>query len=108
MPHEKNTPEIAKMRQVEPYLSIPPRVHSVFSGVEGLVDFIKTLRHLSCGKPIGIGSCIGDPSEFNDLCTEMKRQNTFPDFLSIDGGEGGTGAAPPEFSNSIGMGFEMD
>ena len=106
LPAEKNTPEIAKMRQVEPYTSVfSPGFHSVFSGVEGLVDFIKTLRHLSCGKPIGIKLCIGDPSEFNDLCVEMKRQNIFPDFLSIDGGEGGTGAAPPEFSNSIGMGL---
>ena len=49
--------------------------------------------------------CMGDPSEFDDLCKIMKEKDIYPDFITIDGGEGGTGAAPPEFSNSIGMGL---
>ena len=75
LPAEKNTPEIAEMRQVKPYTTIfSPGHHSVFDGPEGLIDFIHTLRDLSCGKPIGFKMCMGDPSEFDDLCKIMKEK----------------------------------
>ena len=68
-----------------------------------MLEFIQKLRQLSGGKPIGIKICMGHPHEFEALCAAMKEKNIYPDFITIDGGEGGTGAAPPEFSNSIGM-----
>ena len=104
LPAAKNTEEIAQIRQVKPGISVnSPGKHSAFSGNIGLVNFISKLRKLSGGKPIGIKMCMGHPHEFEELCIEMKKTNIFPDFITIDGSEGGTGAAPPEFSNSIGM-----
>ena len=104
LPAAKNTEEIAKIRQVKPgTMGNSPGKHSAFSGYDGLIDFIQQLRDLSDGKPVGIKLCMGHPHEFEELCKRMKEKNIFPDFITIDGGEGGTGAAPPEFSNSIGM-----
>lgn len=104
LPAAKNTPEIAKIRQVKVGTSVnSPGKHSAFQGPEGLINFIHKLRELSGGKPIGFKLCMGHPEEFDQLCAVMKEKNIFPDFITIDGGEGGTGAAPPEFSNSIGM-----
>jgi glutamate synthase domain-containing protein 2 len=54
------------------------------------------------GKPVGFKICLGNPSEFLGLCMAMQQEQSFPDFITIDGGEGGTGAAPLEFSNSVG------
>jgi glutamate synthase domain-containing protein 2 len=70
------------------------------------VEFIAQLRHLSNGKPIGFKLCIGETTEFEKLCQEMIDQNCFPDFITVDGAEGGTGAAPPEFADGVGMPFE--
>lgn len=67
------------------------------------MHFIKRLRDLSGGKPVGFKVCIGKKSEFTDLCGAMITTGITPDFISIDGGEGGTGAAPIEFADSIGM-----
>jgi glutamate synthase domain-containing protein 2 len=67
------------------------------------MHFISTLRELSGGKPIGIKFCVGRASEVIALCLAMKETGIKPDFITVDGGEGGTGAAPLEFSNSIGM-----
>ena len=104
LPAAKNTEEIAQIRQVKPGTSVnSPGKHSAFSGNDGMLEFIQNLRRLSGGKPIGIKICMGHPHEFEALCVTMKKRNIYPDFISIDGGEGGTGAAPPEFSNSIGM-----
>ena len=107
LPAQKNTLEIAKIRGVEPFTTIlsPPR-HSAFKDYKGLVEFIAELRHLSNGKPVGFKLCIGETSEFENLCNEMIQQNCFPDFITVDGAEGGTGAAPPEFSDGVGMPFE--
>ena len=104
LPAKKNTPEIAKTRTVPPYTEVlSPSRHKAFSGVDGLLGFVAKLRELSGGKPVGFKLCVGSPEEFEDLCKAMVQKNIKPDFITIDGGEGGTGAAPLEFSNSIGM-----
>lgn len=104
LPAKKNTPLIAKARGVEPYTTVSsPSSHSSFSDHKGLLNFVAELRELSGGKPVGFKLCFGNPSEFDSLCQEMVSSGILPDFITIDGGEGGTGAAPLEFSNSIGM-----
>jgi glutamate synthase domain-containing protein 2 len=80
----------------------PPR-HSAFQCPAGLVRFIGELRELSGGKPIGIKLCIGQPHELAALIHAMIDAGTTPDFITVDGAEGGTGAAPLEFQNSIGF-----
>jgi glutamate synthase domain-containing protein 2 len=103
LPAAKNTPEIAAIRKVEPYTTIAsPPAHSAFDSFDGLTQFIAKLRHLSQGKPVGIKLCIGNNAEFVSMIEAMKRNNIFPDFITIDGAEGGTGAAPLEFSDSVG------
>ena len=67
------------------------------------MEFIKQLRELSEGKPVGFKLCIGDKEEFEELCIQMVETGIYPDFITVDGGEGGTGAAPEEFTDSIGM-----
>ena len=107
LPAKKNTLQIAKIRGVEPFTTIlSPPSHSAFKNYKELVEFIAQLRHLSNGKPIGFKLCIGETTEFEKLCQEMIDQNCFPDFITVDGAEGGTGAAPPEFADGVGMPFE--
>jgi glutamate synthase domain-containing protein 2 len=104
LPAAKNTEEIAAIRNVEPFTDvISPSGHTAFSNPEELMWFIKQLRELSGGKPIGFKLCVGKKKEFEDLCEAMISTGVKPDFITIDGGEGGTGAAPIEFSNSLGM-----
>jgi glutamate synthase domain-containing protein 2 len=107
LPAEKNTQQIANIRGVEPHtLILSPPSHSAFSDAKGLVHFIKHLRELSNGKPIGFKLCIGNTSEFESICHEMIAEDCYPDFITVDGAEGGTGAAPLEFSDGVGMPFE--
>lgn len=68
-----------------------------------MVLFLDRLRDLSGGKPVGFKICIGDPREFSAIVKAMIEADSYPDFVVVDGGEGGTGAAPLEFSNSLGM-----
>lgn len=104
LPGKKNTPEIAAIRLVEPGTTVfSPPFHSAFSTPIELILFIKRLRELSGGKPVGFKLCVGRKGEFLSICKAMVQLNTYPDFITVDGGEGGTGAAPPEFSNSVGM-----
>lgn len=104
LPAAKNTPEIAAIRKVEPYTTVAsPPAHSAFSDQFTMLLFIEKLRVLSEGKPIGIKLCIGNKLEFELLCKEMKHNRIYPDFITIDGAEGGTGAAPLEFTDSLGM-----
>lgn len=104
LPAIKNTEEIAAIRDVKPHTDVlSPPSHSAFSSPEGLMNFIKLLRTISGGKPIGFKLCVGKKEEFLDLCKAMVSTGIKPDFITVDGGEGGTGAAPVEFSNSIGM-----
>jgi glutamate synthase domain-containing protein 2 len=104
LPAAKNTPEIAAIRLVTPGTTVfSPPFHSAFSTPTELILFVKRLRELSGGKPVGFKLCIGRKNEFLSICKAMVKLNTFPDFITIDGGEGGTGAAPPEFTNFVGM-----
>jgi glutamate synthase domain-containing protein 2 len=104
LPAAKNTEEIAKIRNVEPHTDIlSPPYHTAFDNAEGLLHFVQELRELSGGKPIGFKLCIGSKEEFIEVCEAMKKTQILPDFITVDGGEGGTGAAPVEFTNSIGL-----
>lgn len=104
LPAEKNTPEIAAIRGVSPYIQVDsPARHKAFNSPVGLMHFMAQLRKLSEGKPIGFKLCIGRKSEFVAICKAMVETGILPDFITVDGGEGGTGAAPLEYSNSVGM-----
>lgn len=104
LPGAKVTPEIAKIRGVPLGKDvISPPFHTEFSTPIELLLFVKRLRDLSGGKPIGIKFCLGRRREFFSLCKAMIQTNITPDFITVDGGEGGTGAAPLEFSNRIGF-----
>lgn len=104
LPGVKNTQEIARIRGVIPGQDVlSPPCHNAFSNPTEFMEFIQTLRTLSGGKPIGFKLCIGKQEEFIALCHAMNNTGILPDFISVDGGEGGTGAAPVEFSNSMGM-----
>jgi glutamate synthase domain-containing protein 2 len=104
LPAAKNTEEIAEIRHVEPFTDVhSPPGHTAFSNPNELMNFVKQLRDLSGGKPVGFKLCIGKKEEFIDMCKAMITTGIKPDFITVDGGEGGTGAAPIEFSNSLGM-----
>ena len=103
LPAGKVTPEVAEIRGVPMGKDvISPPGHSAFSSPQGLLDFVTKLRELSGGKPIGFKLCIGHKTEFLALCKAMKKSGMTPDFITIDGSEGGTGAAPIELTNSVG------
>ncbi len=107
LPAIKNTEEIARIRGIEPHtMVLSPPGHSKFSDARGLLAFVQELRELSGGKPIGFKLCVGRTEEFIELCREMKEGKTWPDFMTVDGAEGGTGAAPLEFSDSVGIPLE--
>lgn len=104
LPAAKITPEIARIRRVPIGRDvISPPGHSAFCGPLEMMGFISKLRELSGGKPIGIKLCIGKREDFIGICKAMLESGSGPDYISIDGAEGGTGAAPLEFSNSIGF-----
>jgi glutamate synthase domain-containing protein 2 len=104
LPASKVTEEIALIRDVERGKDVlSPPGHSSFSTPKELLLFIKELRDLSDGKPIGFKICLGRKVEFVAICKAMIELNIYPDFISVDGSEGGTGAAPVEFTNHIGI-----
>lgn len=104
LPAAKVTKEISEIRGVPMGQDVnSPPSHSAFSTPIQMMEFIAQLRELSGGKPIGFKLCVGNLKEFLALCKAMRATNVTPDFITIDGGEGGTGAAPLEFSNSVGM-----
>jgi len=103
LPAAKVTREISETRGVpmgKDCIS-PPR-HSAFSNPRQLMEFIARLRELSGGKPVGFKLCIGHPWEFMGIVKAMLETGIRPDFIVVDGGEGGTGAAPVEFSDHLG------
>lgn len=103
LPGAKVTEEIAEARGVPIGVEcISPSCHSAFSTPLELMDFIATLRRLSGGKPVGFKLCIGHKWEFMALVKAMLETGIKPDFIVVDGAEGGTGAAPVEFSNRLG------
>jgi len=104
LPKEKVTDEIADIRLVSKgHDIISPPYHSAFTTPLELMDFVKLLRKGSGGKPIGMKICIGNKHEFIAICKAMVQTNTYMDFITVDGGEGGTGAAPQEYSDHVGM-----
>lgn len=108
LPAVKNTVEIARIRGVEPHTEVvSPAFHSAFSDAKGLLHFVESLRELSEGKPVGIKLCVGSREEFIDICEAMCDSGIHPDYINVDGTEGGTGAAPIIFSDSVGMPWEQ-
>lgn len=104
LPGDKNTAEIATIRNVVAGTTVySPPAHSAFSNSMEMIGFIRQLRQLSDGKPVGFKICIGDKQEFADICNAISLTGIIPDFITIDGSEGGTGAAPLEFTDNIGM-----
>lgn len=104
LPKEKVTDEIANIRLVHKgHDIVSPPYHSAFSNPLELMEFINTLREGSGGKPVGMKICIGNKSEFISICKAMVKTQTYFDFITVDGAEGGTGAAPQEYSDHVGM-----
>lgn len=104
LPAAKVDEEISKARGVPMGEDcISPPTHSTFSTPRGLLEFVALLREHSGGKPTGFKLCIGRKSEFMGICKAMLETGITPDFITIDGAEGGTGAAPLEFSDRLGM-----
>lgn len=105
LPKEKISASIAKARNLEYPATVDchsPSKHSAFGNAQELCQFIQQLRILSNGKPVGMKLCVGHPQELCALVQAFLETGIHPDFITIDGSEGGTGAAPPEFSNSVG------
>lgn len=104
LPGKKVTEEIARVRLVPVGQEcISPPSHSAFSTPVELMEFVALLRERSGGKPVGIKLCIGHPWELFAICKAMLKTGILLDFIVVDGAEGGTGAAPEEFSDHMGM-----
>ena len=105
LPASKITREIAEIRHVkmgEDVLS--PASHSAFSNIPEMLDFIEDIAQ-NTGLPVGFKSAVGKMEMWEELTDLMLERNTGPDFITIDGGEGGTGAAPPSFANHVSLPF---
>jgi glutamate synthase domain-containing protein 2 len=104
LPAAKVSEEIARTRGVPVGQDcISPSSHSRFSTPAGMMEFVGELRRLSGGKPTGFKLCVGHPWEFLAVCKAMLATGIYPDFIVVDGKEGGTGAAPLEFMDHLGM-----
>ena len=103
LPGAKVTLEIAAARGVEPGVDcVSPASHSTFKTPIEMMRFIERLRLLSGGKPVGFKLCIGHPWEWFAIAKAMLETGITPDFIVVDGAEGGTGAAPVEFTDHVG------
>ena len=104
LPAAKVSEEIARIRGVAMGEDcISPPYHKAFSTPIEMMQFIAKMRELSGGKPTGFKLCIGHPWEFLAICKAMLQTGIYPDFIVVDGNEGGTGAAPLEFMDHLGM-----
>lgn len=104
LPGAKVTPEIAAARGVPVGVTcVSPPGHHVFSTPRELVRFIAEMRRLAGGKPAGFKLCVGSRIEVLAICKAILAEGTAPDFIVVDGSEGGTGAAPLEFEDNVGM-----
>ncbi|MCF7560088.1 FMN-binding glutamate synthase family protein [Sabulilitoribacter multivorans] len=103
LPGKKISPEIAKIRHVEVGKDVlsPPN-HSAFSNVPEMVDFIEDIAEAT-GLPVGIKAAIGKLDQWKELADIMEKTGRGPDFITVDGGEGGTGAAPPSFADHVSL-----
>ncbi|MDY0404994.1 FMN-binding glutamate synthase family protein [Virgibacillus sp. 179-BFC.A HS] len=100
---EKVTEEIARIRMIEPYQSVDsPNRFKEFDNLEAMFDFMNNIRERT-GKPVGVKMVIGSPDEAEQLAKQMAASQTGPDFITIDGGEGGTGASYQELADSVGL-----
>jgi glutamate synthase domain-containing protein 2 len=105
LPASKVTPEIAAIRGIPVGQDcISPSSHSSFHDVDSLIDFVEHVAE-GTGLPVGIKSAVGDERFFTELAKRMSQRQAGPDFISIDGGEGGTGAAPLVFSDHVSLPF---
>lgn len=107
LPAAKISAEVARVRKVAMGKDvISPIAHSTFHTPLELLGFIQQLRELSQGKPVGFKLCIGLKKQFLAICKAMLETQIYPDFITVDGSEGGTGAAPLEYSNFVGEPLE--
>jgi glutamate synthase (ferredoxin) len=107
LPGAKVTPEIARIRGVPIGKDVAsPASHSAFSDVSSMLDFIERLADVT-GLPVGIKSAVGEIEFWHELARQMRQSNRAPDFITIDGGEGGTGAAPLVFSDHVALPFKL-
>jgi glutamate synthase (ferredoxin) len=107
LPAAKVSPEIARIRLVQLGRDcISPCSHSAFGDVSSLLDFIERLADAS-GLPVGIKSAVGDLSFWRELARAIEHSGRAPDFITIDGGEGGTGAAPLVFADHVALPFKL-
>jgi len=103
LPGVKVSAEIAEARGVPMGVDcVSPAAHSAFSTPLGLLQFVARLREKSGGKPTGFKLALGHPWEWFGIAKAMQESGILPDFIVVDGGEGGTGAAPPEFTDHVG------
>ncbi|WP_274427034.1 glutamate synthase-related protein [Chelativorans sp. YIM 93263] len=104
LPGAKVTREIAETRKVpEGQDCVSPAAHSTFSTPREMLEFVARLREMSGGKPVGIKLCVGHPHEVFAVIKAMLASQIYVDFIVVDGAEGGTGAAPIELSNHVGL-----
>jgi glutamate synthase domain-containing protein 2 len=103
LPAAKVTPEISAARGVPTGVDcVSPSAHTAFATPLAMMDFIVKLRELSGGKPVGFKFCVGHPWEWFGIVKAMLETGVTPDFIVVDGAEGGTGAAPVEFIDHVG------
>ncbi|MEQ8346266.1 MAG: FMN-binding glutamate synthase family protein [Sneathiellaceae bacterium] len=104
LPAAKVSEEISRIRGIPMGEDcISPPAHTQFATPKALLEFVARLRELSGGKPVGFKLCIGVKSEFMSICKAMLETGITPDFITVDGAEGGTGAAPVEFTDYMGL-----
>lgn len=107
LPAAKITAEISKIRNIPMGVDIiSPAFHSQFNDIAGMVDFIEQMADKT-GLPVGIKAAVGKLEMWEELCQIMVKTGKGPDFIAIDGGEGGTGAAPPAFADNVSLPFSI-
>jgi glutamate synthase domain-containing protein 2 len=107
LPAAKITPEIAKIRLIPLGQDcISPAAHAAFHDVDSMLDFIERIADAT-GLPVGIKSAVGEMDFWHELARQMQSSGRAPDFITIDGGEGGTGAAPLVFSDHVALPFKL-
>jgi glutamate synthase domain-containing protein 2 len=107
LPGAKVTPEIARIRGVPVGEDVySPATHSMFAGADEMLDFVEMLADAT-GLPVGIKSAVGEHSFWEELATLMSKKDRGVDFITVDGGEGGTGAAPLAFADHVALPFKI-